>query len=400
MTPLSRIFLFCLLAFQLPGFALAQSDTFGKLFVETAWRMQGALLLSGQGGILEHPQMQPHYLTPEAIAGLGQLQRRLDPFSGRSDPKYTTATVSEDYDPNEGGWLYEVSVVNSEDSRKLMVRLEMIGGAFRISNISGEDEAGAWSLKGRDMTRAEIQPRGDTPDNRVAVGLNGIDDGFDRTELGADWQIEQPDDQRYLLEDSALLILVAGDRSALDSPEPPNLLMLQPIMPEAAYIAELSFRLDGQAGDESLSLALRSGPENFIGVEVSMLRTGCGPDLILRSHNKRALQGNEPPFHSVVEYPLLTRHLSQDICGPEGRSRADAILNALRQDGGTLRLIRDDWQYNFQFQTMVDGRHVAFSAGLMSRFEPMPNLVVLAGKDAAAPGTGTVQIDHFSMSLN
>jgi hypothetical protein len=359
--------------------------------------------MTGQGGILDHPEMLPIYFAPEAAAALLDVRGRVDPFSGVRDPKFRQSVVSEDRDPQDDGWVYQVTVEGAEGAQILMVRLDMHEGAFRIANISGEDAQGPWQL----VQSAAAPPQAIVPIQTGAAPAQpdhnmleapGFEDPFEGADIGTNWQLMNEDPSRYVVENGSVLLLLSGDRSVMDSADPVNLMQLTPLLPpQADYVAELRFHLHGDAQDETVGLALRNGSEDFLGADLVMRRSGCGPDLVLRTHNKRVLNTKDRAFHSLVEYPLLSKHLNTEFCRPEGRARADAILNALREGGGQLRLIRDGWQHSFQFETRVDGQSVAFSTGLLTRFDPLTQLTLLAGKDAAVPGTGTVLFDHFSI---
>ncbi len=90
-----------------------------------------------------------------------------------------------------------------------------------------------------------------------------FEDQFDRTELGSDWEIRNPDEEGYLVEDGVLTLL-AADRTPARLNSSPNVLILKRPLPKGDWTMTIHFRFAPQTMSEEVWLGPARDAENGI----------------------------------------------------------------------------------------------------------------------------------------
>jgi len=403
------------------GIALAQDNDPGRDFVEGLYRLHMSLTDAGQTGILKTPGLPVAFFSPEALAELNVQDTDIHLFTGVPSPVVKKVRVSADSNPEPDLSDHMAMVETEAGPQVILFSLVKIGEEFKLSNVSGGSQEKRWSLRSREerapKPMIEAAPRSaqtetdvaKAPSSPVAAGgaegeaqqaepafSGSFSDTFEGGEFRAPWSVENPDTDRYLVENGEVLFLVSGGHQLLEEKESVNLLTIPGAMPEETYRMSVDVRLDRQLLAERVFLGLRNETDDYLMLELFLQDTGCGPHLMFAGHNKRQLRSEEPNHNAYVERKLFDAFETGSICESDGRNRADAILAALRDTGARLTLYRQDYRYTATFELQMGEERFSYEMPVMTRFEEMSNPTIFIGKAGGNSGSSTVALTKFS----
>lgn len=268
-------------------------------------------------------------------------------------------------------------------------------GGLGLSATLLEGHASSSMIK--EQGQGEVEPS--MPSDEASGGTvlsKPFSDGFEGAGFKAPWLVGNEKQDSYILENGAALFVVEGKRQMLESKEPANLLTLPGRLPDADYSLVLDVRLDAHTMEEHVMLGLRNEADDYLVADLFVRRTGCGPYLMLATHNRRQLREEEKAHNTRVERDLMEGIFTSSPCHEEGRKQADAILEVLREKGARLSLKRQGYQYRVMVELAFEGETLRYQTPILTRFEAMSNPVIHVGKEGGHPGTGVVHLDHFS----
>ncbi len=117
-----------------------------------------------------------------------------------------------------------------------------------------------------DFTRAIEDVKKETvaaPAPQVAQAETIFFDDFDGDALKDHWELLNPNEDAYIVEEGELLLVAAGNRN-LQKGDIENMIRLKSPMPKGNWVATVKFRTGYQTGREAVYLALYADTENFI----------------------------------------------------------------------------------------------------------------------------------------
>ena len=159
------------------------------------------------------------------------------------------------------GYNVKVHVVGFDVSAEERKQLECIaengnGRYFNASTVAGFAQA-------IEDVKVETVAAPAAPAPQVAQAGPIFFDDFDGEALRDHWEVLNPNEDAYIVEDGELLLVAAGNRS-LQKGDIENMLRLKSPMPKGNWVATIKFRAAYQTGVEAVYLALYDDTENFI----------------------------------------------------------------------------------------------------------------------------------------
>ena len=390
------------------SFDAKADETASQTFIKDLYQAHKALTDIGQPGVLKTPGLPQVFFTSKAVSKLADFGEAIHPLTGAATAKLKEIRVSPDSNPDDAIATHMVVVRGEKGLRALRFQLISENGTFKIADISGGDTGAGWSLVGapiqtksdsvEDIVSAQETTNTTNPANSRPSVISFKDpfvDAFDGANLSSHWQIRNEDQDRYLVENGEILFVATGIPHSLTQGNPVNEISLPGTMPGRDYRLSIQLRIEPNIMEEKAVLALRNGEDDFLAADLFVRDTGCGPELILATHNSRQIREEEKAHHTYHETRLLAGPFSPNICGEKERAQSDAVLEQLKRQGATLSLIRQGHFYRAQIDMRMTGQTLSFQSPFMVRFEPMANPTIYVGKENGNPGSGNVYVSQF-----
>lgn len=205
----------------------------------------------------------------------------------------------------------KLHVVGFDVDAEARAQLQCIaeGGGGQYFNAS--DTAGFAVAMRQVVQVAQAEPEPEPEPEPVSQRV--FFDDFEGEALGPDWEVQNPDPNAFIVEDSKLLVVNAG-RAHPATAESANRFILKRPVPDGDWDAVITFTAELKTGEDLLWFGLWTDAENYLGGQILTDYKGkrC-PKLILR--NRKNSSGKETEFDLalVAEIDCDTEKLKEWI---------------------------------------------------------------------------------------
>jgi hypothetical protein len=210
-------------------------------------------------------------------------------------------------------------------------------------------------------------------------------------EMSADWAINNPNPDAFIVEDGKLLML-SSDQGGFNVENTQNLFVLKHDLPDGDWDAILTFTGEFKTARDSLWFGLWKDPQNFLGAQFWTKRDCCGcSNIVIR--NIKASSGDETKFDVPVEGGLG--------CGSFSEGKFDELIEPLAGRTSTITLHKRGRSYYVSMDTGKkdeNGQPVIAETDKLTSLRSPGELAISIGKwDGNAQGELLLNIDSVEV---
>ena len=269
--------------------------------------------------------------------------------------------------------LREIWHSTMEKREQLFFRLKIMRHAFTLA-LFGIVVTCSFPVIGQELIK--VQPV--APLSKVY-----FKDEFEGTELSDKWEVVNPDPERFVVEDGALLI-VAKVLGGLRSAESPNLFRLKKELPQGDWVVTLKLKVELQTARESLEFGLFTDPGNFIVTQI-WSKTACCPKSNLYVRIKKVSGSGRTLF----DVPAWSRGW-----------KYDDFSNSVPQPI-SIKLVKTGRTYmsaiHFNGQTAESGEPIWIETNFVTSLRPPKHFAINASQFEAVSGESLFLIESVTI---
>lgn len=403
--------------------------------VETIYSFHKGFLQVGMPGVSQVPDIRKRFFTAQAAEDLKTIAGTFDPFIGETHGEILAVRVNAlPVAYATDGTIQVVAAVQSGTAVRI-IEFTVVGNRpadLRIAGIAGSN----WTLRDRASTAGQSVDPEDPPQQAESPQTTAItsaeekaelaaadtfetpsapdaaasmdvffEEPFNGSELGERWSVVGENLDKYLLENGEIYVIASGADDRFDAPDAENIFQVASPAPDTEFNLTLTGRLEAKSGFDVVWLGLRESERDYLAVQLYIETEGCGPALNLDIVNRRDIAPDKDPIDSRFRENLFNKPLLDGICYEEGRAYADRVLQALEQDGFTLRLIRRGYKYMGELEMKLPagedraGGRFIYRTPALTRLQPFGHPAFMLGQwRRAKNGESVAQFTHFSVS--